>query len=170
MTSLLTSLLSSDWKSTIKKLLLWAIIPLVAWYISLNWYQLMLIQGSSMEPAYHHLQLVVLNKNDRQFLHGDVVAFWSESLSCVLVKRIVAIPGDTVTICDGTLFVNDSVSKIYDESVVFSYAGILDNKITLREGEYLALGDNTEESKDCRYPEVGIISETEIYGRVGFRR
>lgn len=153
-----------------KKLLLWLCIPLVAWYISGNWYQLMLIQGESMAPAYHHLQLVVLNKHDRNFQHGDVAAFWCEELSCVMVKRIAAVPGDRAVIRDETLYVNDSVSEIYCEPGMFFYAGILEEETVLQPGEYLLLGDNTQQSKDSRYPEVGLVDESRIYGWVGFLR
>lgn len=122
-----------------------------------------------MAPAYHHLQLVVLNKYDRNFQRGDVAAFWCEGLSCVLVKRIAAIPGDTVMICDDTLYINDQVSQVYDEPGSFSYSGILAEETFLQPGEYLLLGDNTEVSKDSRYPEVGLVRESCIYGRIVFR-
>ena len=119
-----------------------------------------------MEPNYKHLQMVVLDKHHRQFGRGDVVAFWCEDLSCVLVKRIVACPGDTVQIFEGTLYVNGEVSEIYSECGCFEYAGVLENLVTLQEGEFALLGDNIAESKDSRYPEVGLISDTQIYGRV----
>lgn len=149
-----------------KKRLLWICIPLLAWYISNNWYQLMLIQGESMEPTYDHMQLVALNKYDREFKRGDVVAFWCQELSSVLVKRIVAVPGDDVVIQHGTLYINDCVSEVYPELGIFSYAGLMEETISLQEGEYLLLGDNMELSKDSRYPEVGIVIESQIYGRI----
>lgn len=150
----------------LKRWLFWLTIPLAAWYISTNWYQLMLIQGKSMLPAYDHMQLVVLNKHDREFQRGDVAAFWCQGLSCVLVKRIVAVPGDTVIIREETLYINDRISDVYPEPGRFAYAGLLQEQITLQPGEYLLLGDNTQESKDSRYPEVGIVVESQIYGCV----
>lgn len=149
-----------------KKLLLWMCIPLLAWYISHNWFQLTLIQGESMVPAYGHMQLVVLNRHDRTFQRGDVAAFRCEGLSSVLVKRIAAVPGDTAVIQDGILYVNGSVSEVYGEDYTFAYAGLLEEQITLQPGEYLMLGDNTAQSRDSRYPEVGVVAESEIYGRV----
>lgn len=151
-----------------KKLLLWLCIPLLAWYVSDNWYQLMLIQGDSMLPAYHHLQLVVLNKHDRDFQRGDVAAFRCDTLDSVLVKRIAAVPGDNAFIYNETLYINDQISEIPEESENFSYAGILEEKVVLQPGEYLMLGDNVEQSKDSRYPEVGLIDESQIYGKIGF--
>lgn len=152
----------------VKRILLFIGIPLLALYVSLNWYQLMLIQGRSMDPTYKHMQMVVLNKHHRQFTHGDVVAFWSDGLSCIMVKRIAACPGDTVMIKEDTLYVNDEVSAVYPDSGCFAYAGILKDPLTLQPGEYLLLGDNTAESKDSRYPEVGVIPESKIYGRIAF--
>lgn len=121
-----------------------------------------------MTPAYHHLQLVMINKHDRNFQRGDTAAFWCEELSCVLIKRIAAIPGDSVVIRDETLYVNDQISEVYNEPGKFSYAGILETEIVIQPGEYLMLGDNQKESKDSRYPEVGLIQESQIYGWVGF--
>lgn len=121
-----------------------------------------------MAPAYHHLQFVVLNKYDRQFQRGDVVAFWCDGLSCTLVKRIAAVPGDTVVINNSTLYVNGFSSEVFPEQNIFSYSGILNEEITLQTGEYLLLGDNISKSKDSRYPEIGVVSESDIYGRIGF--
>ena len=53
-----------------KKVLIWISIPFLAWYISNNWFQLMLIQGESMAPSYDNMQLVMLNKYDRNFSEG----------------------------------------------------------------------------------------------------
>ena len=119
-----------------------------------------------MVPSYHHLQLVVLNKHDRDFQRGDVAAFWCEELSCTLVKRIAALPGDRVIIQEGSLYVNGQISQAYAEPGLFAYAGILEKEIFLGPGEYLLFGDNTSESKDSRYPEVGIISESHIFGKI----
>ena len=149
-----------------KKVLIWISIPFLAWYISNNWFQLMLIQGESMAPSYDNMQLVMLNKYDREFQRGDVVAFWSQELSCVLVKRIVAVPGDDAVIKHGTLYINDCVSEVYLETGIFSYAGLLENTIYLQSEEYLLIGDNIALSKDSRYPEVGIVTESQFYGRV----
>lgn len=166
MTSLLTNLLSSNWKINGKKLLLWAIIPLTAWYVSLNWYQLMLIQGSSMEPTYHHLEFVLLNRHDRQYTYGDVVAFPCDALACVLLKRVAACPGDVVRIEQGTLYVNGVVSQVYNRPGQFREAGLLADEVVLDEDSYLVLGDNLEKSRDSRYPEVGPVLRSDMLGKV----
>ena len=95
-----------------------------------------------------------------------MVAFSCEGLSTILVKRIVACPGDTAVIRNGTLFVNESISEVYPEKQRFRSSGTLTDEIHLNEGQYLVLGDNTDESIDSRYPEVGIIAREDILGIV----
>lgn len=141
-------------------------VVLLSFYISNNWYQLMLIQGNSMYPSYRNMQIVVLNRHDRKFSYGDVVAFSCERLSEILVKRIAACPGDTAVIQDGTLYVNGKPSEIYPQENLFPYAGLLAEPIELEQGQFLVLGDNIRESKDSRYPEVGIVSERNIFGAI----
>lgn len=166
MISLLTNLLSSDGNTFLKKFLLWASIPLVAWYVSLNWYQLMLIQGNSMAPTYRHLQLVVLDKHSEQYKPGDVIAFYSENLDCVLVKRIIAGPEDTAQITGGTLQVNGQISQTYPNVGLIASAGILAEPVSLGQGEFLVLGDSLEKSVDSSNPQVGRVSENDILGKI----
>ena len=141
------------------------LIILLCGYISANWFQLMLIQGDSMLPSYHNMQLVVLDKHNREYHAGDVIAFRCEGLSAVLVKRIAACGGDTARIVDGTFYVNGEVSALYEEGS-FDYAGILEEEVKLSAGEYIVIGDNIAVSKDSRNPEVGIVQEATIIGRI----
>ncbi len=138
----------------------------LAWYISAFHYQLMMIQGNSMSPSYHNMQLVVLEKQPELFSYGDVIAFQCDGLDAVLVKRVAACPGDMVQIKNGTLYVNDVVSEIYPETMIFEYAGIVEEAILLDAGEYFAIGDNVAESKDSRYPEIGVVNGESVLGRV----
>ncbi|MGN0435978.1 MAG: signal peptidase I, partial [Wujia sp.] len=65
-----------------------------AMLVSRYFYQFMLIQGDSMKPTYHNLSLVIIDKHNRDFDRGDVIAFRCDGVSGVLVKRIVGVPGD----------------------------------------------------------------------------
>lgn len=134
-------------------------------YISDNYYQFMLIQGKSMEPAYHNLQLVILDKRKEEYEYNDVIVFWNDSLNNYLVKRIVACPGDRVCIAEGTLYINGSIS-FYCKDVKIDFAGIAENELTLSLDDYFVLGDNIEESKDSRYKEVGIVKQNTILGKI----
>lgn len=133
--------------------------------ISKHFYQLMLIRGGSMEPSYHDMQLVFLEKNYGAISAGDVIAFRCEGLDFVLVKRVVALPGQTVVIREGTLYVDGKVSPCYVEEV-FDYAGLLAQEVKLPTGNYAVIGDNVIESKDSRYEEVGFVPKGNVSGRV----
>ncbi len=141
------------------------LIVLACGIISARFFQVMLIQGNSMAPAYRHLQFVLVDKREPEYRKGDVIAFRSERVSEILVKRIAAAPGDTVWIEDKTLFVNGEAAPFYERGA-FDEAGLLSEKRALAEDEYVVIGDNIPESKDSRYEEIGTVRARDIIGRV----
>ncbi len=152
-------------RSLLKWLAFTASAMLTAAYISAEYFQLLLIQGDSMQPSYSDLQLVILDKCSKSYCPGDVIAFKCDGLSAVLVKRVAAVPKDTVIISDGRLLVNGMPSDVYPDSL-FNFSGILENAVVLDNDEYIVIGDNISESKDSRYESVGIVSAEDIIGRV----
>lgn len=118
-----------------------------------------------MSPTYHNLQLTILDKRVDEYVTGDVVAFKCDGVEHLLIKRIVACPGDRVCITDGELHVNGEVPAEYIDRV-FNYAGLLKDEIHLEEGQYIVIGDNIEKSRDSRYEEVGIVLQENLLGRV----
>lgn len=118
-----------------------------------------------MNPSYRHMQIVVLDKREQQFQPLDVVAFRCDGLSSILVKRIVAVPGDTVVVENKTLLINGEKSAFYEQGE-FDMPGILCQELHLSDGEYIVIGDNVKESKDSRDIRVGIISVDDIIGKV----
>lgn len=137
-----------------------------AYFVSTNWYQVSLICGESMNPAYHDKQFVLIDRHSDSYTYGDVVAFRCEKLDAMLVKRIVACPNDQVMISDGTLYVNNIVSQIFTQDGVFEYSGLANDIVYLEEGQYFLIGDNLEESKDSRYEEVGKVNAEDIVGKI----
>lgn len=139
---------------------------LITLYISMHWYQLVLIRGDSMLPTYHNMQLVLMDRHSEDYTYDDVIAFWCDDLNSVLIKRIVACPGDEVFIREGKLYVNGDVSNIFPQEYLFEYAGIADNPVQLTADQYFVIGDNIEKSKDSRYPAVGCVSADSVIGKV----
>lgn len=127
-------------------------------------FQLAVINGDSMKPTYHNFQFVLINKTEKDFCAGNVVAIKLGN-GKIIVKRIVAVPDDSIKIADNTVFVNGEPSAVYKNHSV-EYAGIAENEIILNEGEYFLLGDNLSESRDSRYEDVGIINENQIIGKI----
>ena len=92
---------------------------------------------------------------------GDVVECRFPGREDTYVKRIVALPGDTVAFEGGRLILNgEAVEEPYTAGVTGDYA------IKLGEDEYLALGDNREESYDSRMEDMGPVSRGDLLGRV----
>lgn len=143
-----------------------SILAFVTGYISVFWYQLALIQGKSMEPAYKNGQFVLIEKQYSNPAAGEVFAVYNEALNTILIKRVVAVPGDTVLIRNGVLYVNGVPSPNVRSGSVIEYAGIAEEPVNLLEKEYFVLGDNYEYSKDSRYREIGYVTLEEFVGKI----
>ena len=79
-----------------------------------------------------------------------------------MIKRVIGIPGDTVQIRDGRVYVNGEIA----DDLQTDYAGILELPFTLFDGQYIVLGDNRDISRDSRSPLVGIIYEEQILRKI----
>lgn len=154
-----------NYKST-KKILLIITTMVLSLHISNSWFQVTLIHGCSMEPSYHSWQFVLLNKNFKTLNPGNVVAFYSEKLDTILIKRIVACPGDSLYIKDGTLYVNEIQCENIFCNGSISYYGTASDVITLGKNEYFMFGDNHANSKDSRHAEIGLITREDIIGLI----
>ncbi len=155
----------NDRKRRILILLFILAILAAAYFVSANLYQLMLVHGSSMEPAYRDKEIVLIDKHDREYQKGEATAVYCEKLSSVIVKRIAAVPGDEVIIRDGRLYINGKISESFKDSC-FEYSGILSDTLLLDSDEFIVIGDNVSESHDSRYEDVGIIKRNCIIGTI----
>lgn len=149
-----------------KKLIPIILLFLSACILSNCWLQFVLIQGSSMAPAYKPWQLVVMVKQPSNLKPGDVVVFRCPQLDTILIKRIAACPGDTVQIKDGSLYVNGLIAQDIPSYQSISFAGIAEMPVTLSADEFFVLGDNLEYSKDSRDINIGCIKREHILGTI----
>ena len=132
-----------------------------------------MIQENSMNPT--------LASGDRVFVNraaylvggvrrGDVIAYRSsnEIDAGIHVKRVVALPGETIQIKDGLILID---GKTYIENQEFpniSKPGVAENGIKLGSDQYFVLGDNRNNSEDSRFADVGNISSHSVIGKVWF--
>lgn len=132
--------------------------------------QLYFVSGPSMEPSYSSGQPVLLRKFGlpENLTYGDVVVIRRKDLGRDIIKRIVALPGDTVQITEGILYVNGTPQPTPTSLSPMEDAGNAATPITLQQGEYFVLGDNRNRSIDSRFDEVGIICTSTIVGKVIF--
>ena len=120
------------------------------------------VDGDSMNKTFKNGDILILYKLS-EIKRFDVIVLHEEKDNEKIIKRIIGMPGDTVAIKDGEIYINDE--KIDDE---YAYGMTSDyDRITLKSDEYFILGDNRLISKDSRY--FGPVKEKEIKGKVIFR-
>ena len=101
---------------------------------------------------------------------GDLIAYRGSggTDSGIHVKRVIALPGETIQIRDGLILID---GKTYIENREFpniTKPGIAAEGIRLGSEEYFVLGDNRNNSEDSRFADVGNIKKRQIYGSVWF--
>ncbi len=128
--------------------------------------------GTSMETSLHNGQVVFLNRvvyNILQPSRGDVIAFRPNGNvnAHYSVKRVVAVPGDTVQIMSGVLYLNgEPQDEMFDDQI--ADAGVAEDLMKLGEDEYFVMGDNCNSSEDSRSVNLGNIKKEYIVGKVWF--
>ena len=101
---------------------------------------------------------------------GDIVIFkYPDDETQKYVKRIIGLPGDTVTIEDGEIYINGS-STPYQESYLKEEWVVATGpyEFEVPEDSYLVLGDNRNNSSDARYWTNTYVSKDEIIGKAEF--
>ena len=120
------------------------------------------VDGDSMKNTLKNGDILLLYKLS-SIDRFDIIVLDEEKDNEKIIKRVIGLPGETVAIKKGKIYINDKV--IDDEN---AYGQTSDyNKVTLKDDEYFILGDNRLISKDSRY--FGPIKDNEIKGKIVFR-
>ena len=131
------------------------------------------VEGESMEPTLTDGDSVVIQRLSYYFTDPkryDVVVFPvnydSESQEkTYYIKRVIGLPGETVQIIDGSVYINNE--KLTDDkysSTTINEAGIAENPLVLGENQYFVMGDNRNMSTDSRNSYVGLVNKNDIVG------
>lgn len=123
--------------------------------------------GMSMEPRLYNGQRVYVNRFSYLLATpktGDVVVFLpnGNTNTHYYIKRVVAVPGDTVLIQNGVLYVNGIASPWVNVKIMD--AGIAEVELVLELGQYFCMGDNPGSSEDSRSANIGPVKEQDIIG------
>ncbi len=125
--------------------------------------------GDSMAPTLVAGQEILMDRIIYQFTspkRGDVVVFHpnGNENTHLYVKRVLGLPGETVQIKQGRLYI-DGVQYAQDYSSELMEPGIAENVITLGVEDYFVLGDNRSESEDSRSADIGTVTRSMIEGK-----
>lgn len=128
--------------------------------------QSFLVDGRSMEPTLHDGQRLMVNKFIYRFAkpkYGDIVVFkYPSNPAKKFIKRVIAVPGDTVEIRDYVVYVNDMPLK--EDYILDVTRGRYAPQI-VPEGSIFVLGDNRNNSDDSRYSDVGFVPYNYVVGK-----
>lgn len=131
------------------------------------------VSGESMENTLDDGDQLIVDKLTYRFHDPerfDIIVFpFRYKDNTYYIKRIIGLPGETVQIVDGEIYINGELLEESYGREVMQDAGLAAEPITLGDDEYFVLGDNRNYSSDSRDPSVALIHRKEIIGRAWVR-
>ena len=158
-------------KSWIKDILIACVIALLI----MAFIKPTIVKESSMQPTLYTNNYIFLSRQAYLFSEpkaGDIIVFNSELQTYdgekkLLIKRVIALPGDSVTIAEGNVYINGMLTEepyLYEGET----AGYIDS-LVIPAGEVFVMGDNRRVSIDSRSDQVGCVPIDDIVGKAFFR-
>lgn len=164
--------LSENAKEWIKDIL----IAIVVAFLVLQFIKPTIVQEHSMENTLKPNDYLFISKQSYRLFgdpqRGDIIVFHSvlttaEGAEKLLVKRIIALPGDTICITGGVVYVNgEPQDEPYTKD---GYTNTEMEEVTVPEGQLFCMGDNRQNSRDSRDPLIGFVDEDDVLGKAVLR-
>lgn len=154
------------WKDlfTLALLIVLVVLPLRAFVISP-----FIVDGDSMYPTFGNLDYLIIDEISYRFkepARGDVVVFrYPLNPTVFYIKRIIGLPGETVSINRGIVSVKDTtgIVETLTEPYVEAEDATYSKSVTLGNDEYFVMGDNRPNSSDSRV--WGALPRKDLIGR-----
>ena len=131
------------------------------------------VNGSSMDTTLANGQNLVMDKLSYRFHDPeryDIIVFpYQHAENTYYIKRIIGLPGDTVQVIDGYMYINGKKLDEHYGAEVMEDPGIAAEPIKLGDDEYFVLGDNRNHSSDSRVASVGVLTRDMLIGRAWVR-
>jgi signal peptidase I len=138
----------------------------LAFFIRYYIVELYMVEGPSMRPTLLNGERLVVNKFIYRFKvpeRGDVLVFkYPRDQSRDFIKRAIAVPGDTIEMKDGRIFLNGQLQN--EPYILERTRGSFPLK-TVPEGHLFVMGDNRNNSEDSRFADVGFVPYELIKGK-----
>ncbi|MDO4619203.1 MAG: signal peptidase I [Lachnospiraceae bacterium] len=111
-------------------------------------------------------RLAYMNEDPQR--HDIVIFRYPDDETQLFVKRLIGLPGDTIELRDGVVYINGEKDEDQEE---FTSTNRHDNygPVTVPEGCYFMLGDNRAHSNDSRFWNNTFVKREQIVARAGFR-
>ncbi len=167
----------TDRQKELKELLGWIIYILVvicATYLIVTYVgQRTKVSGDSMQATLQDGDNLIVDKISYRFRDPkrfEIIVFpYRYAENTYYIKRIIGLPGETVQIIDGYVYIDGELLEESYGLEVMNNAGNAATPIELGEDEYFVLGDNRNHSADSRESGVGVLHRDELIGRAWIR-
>ena len=166
--------LSIKVKKILMNILQWLLLILIAVVVGYSFivmcFQTINVVGPSMYPTLKDNQTVIVNKLDykvNKIKRFDIIAFSKMNENEYYdIKRVIALPGEKIKISSGNVYINGEklTGLPFNDKILLS--GAVSEEITLKDNESFVLGDNVNNSEDSRYNNIGLITKSEVIGKV----
>ncbi len=164
-------------KSAVRTIALWTfeilVVILFAYVVVYFFGQSRINIGQSMDVTLSGGDTVLLDVLSYQLgspKRGDVVSFKpnGNTTGHSSIKRIIGLPGETIQIIDGMIYIDGVVYLEKKSYPVITNPGMASEELRLGDKEYFVLGDNRNNSEDSRFADVGMVESDHIEGKVWF--
>lgn len=165
-------MLSENAKEWIKDILVAIVISVIV----MQFIKPTIVREHSMEETLKENDYILLSRQAYGLFgeasRGDIVVFEStlktpSGNNKLLVKRIVAIPGDTISIKGGWVVINGE--PVDEEYTKDGYTTTEMEEISIPDGYVFAMGDNRQNSMDSRDSRIGLVALDTVVGKAFFR-
>lgn len=164
----------NDVKDWIKSI---AIAIIAAIFIHTFLFNIIEVKGSSMHPTLEEHDRLILKKYEavlkiEDYVRGDIVVFKSplKNDNRYFIKRVIGVPGDTIDIMNGKLYINDEeIIESYIENDSYTESLNFGENHTVQENELFVLGDNRLPGKSNDSRSFGSVSIEQVEGKIVLR-
>lgn len=164
-------------RSIVKTIFLWTfeilVVILFAYVVVYFFGQSRTNIGQSMDVTLSGGDTVLLNMLSYQLgspKRGDIISFKpnGSTTSHSNIKRVIGLPGETIQIKDGMIYIDGVVYLEKKSYPVITNPGMAADGIKLGDKEYFVLGDSRNNSVDSRFADIGVVNSSYIEGKVWF--
>lgn len=121
--------------------------------------------GESMSPTLINSEMLWMKTKNYRINRYDIIVF-SKKGQKNLIKRVIGLPGEEIQIIDNDIYINGQKTEDKVDIEMEDY-GVLKDGIKLKDNEYFAMGDNRNNSFDCR--KLGPVTTDDIIGKILYR-
>lgn len=133
-----------------------------------------IVKQYSMSPTLNNNDFLIINRflyNRGTPERGDIVVFRTDIKSDsgrdkLLIKRIIAVPGEKITIREGQVYINDI---LLEENYLPNIQTYGDIDLVIPRNKLFTMGDNRGNSLDSRDPSLGLVDKEQIIGKAFLR-